>query len=95
MSHLKTIISSCGIQSSFVLEGIDLKQVAGLRTTILIGKLVIMYVKCDSHTPMVWRAEFRNNGFEMDSQTTNKIISHELYKKFSEQYEVYCYVRKL
>jgi len=94
MSHLKTIISNCGIQTSFMLEGIYLKQVSELKKIVPSGKLVVMYVKREMHTPMVWRAELRDNGFELDVKATNKIISHELYNKFSEQYEAYCYIKK-
>ena len=95
MSHLKTIISNCGILTSFMLEGLFLKQAVELKKAVPIGSLVIMYIKKDLHTPMIWRAEFRNNGFELDAQTTNKIISHNLYKKFNKTHEVYCYRRKI
>lgn len=95
MSLLNTIISNCNIVTSYILEGTYLGQPAAIKKVVPIGQLVIMYIKRDCHTPMVWRKEFRDNGFELDVKTTNKIVSHELYGKFNEKFEVYSYRRKI
>jgi len=95
MSLLNTIISNCGIVTSYILEGIYLRQPSEIKKIVPVGELIIMYIKKDCYTPMMWRKEFRESGFELDVKAINKIISHELYSKFSEKYEVYCYRRKL
>lgn len=95
MSHLKTIISNCGIATSFLLEVSKICKVSELRIVVPIDSLLVMYVKKNLYTTILWRTELRKNGFKLDAQTTNKVISHKLYSKLNEQYEVYCYRRAI